>query len=108
VQPSPRVYTLRDRSGKRHRAYRLVVLQNELEGQYYGVQGTTWRTPPALAHPTGTRRVNGRTLHLYQDGRRLRFVAWKRKDAVYWVSNTLSMGLTNDQMIGIAASLTHL
>jgi polyisoprenyl-teichoic acid--peptidoglycan teichoic acid transferase len=108
TQPSPRVYTLRDRSGRRHRAYRLVVLQNELEGQYYGVQGTTWRTPPVLAHPTGTRRVGGRKLQLYQDGRRLRFVSWKRKDAVYWVSNSLSLGLTNDQMIGIAASLTRL
>lgn len=108
LQPSPRVYTIRDRAGKPHRAYRLVVLQNELEGQYYGIEGTTWRSPPLLAHATGRVRAGGRTLLLYRDGRRLRFVAWKRKDAVYWVSNSLSLGLTNDQMIGIAASLTHL
>jgi hypothetical protein len=84
------------------------VVHNELEGQYYGIQGTTWRTPPNLAHPTARTRVNGRTLYIYRDGRRLRFVAWKRKDAVYWVSNSLSLGLTNDQMIGVAASLTRL
>jgi hypothetical protein len=108
TQPSPRVYTIRDRGGRAHRAYRLVVLQNEIEGQYYGIQGTTWRSPPMLAHPTATRKVGGRRLMLFQDGRRLRFVAWKRKDALYWVSNSLSLGLTNDQMIGIAASLRHL
>jgi LCP family protein required for cell wall assembly len=108
TQPSPRVYTIRDRGGRPHRAYRLVVLQSEIEGQYYGIQGTTWRSPPMLAHPTATKKVGGRRLMLFQDGRRLRFVAWKRKDAVYWVSNSLSLGLTNDQMIGIAASLRHL
>jgi polyisoprenyl-teichoic acid--peptidoglycan teichoic acid transferase len=108
IQPSPRIYTIRDRAGRRQRAYRLVVVQNELEGQYFGIQGTTWTKAPLLAHPTGARTVNGRKLLLFQDGGRLRFVAWKRKDAVYWVSNSLSLALTNGQMIGIAASLTHL
>jgi hypothetical protein len=27
---------------------------------------------------------------------------------VYWVSNSLTQNLTNAQMLGIAASLTHL
>jgi hypothetical protein len=52
--------------------------------------------------------VAGRRLLLFKEGSRLRFVAWKRKDAVYWVSNSLSQRLSNAQMIGIAASLTHL
>jgi LCP family protein required for cell wall assembly len=107
VQPSPRVYSLRDRGGRKHRAYRMVVVQSEDEGQYYGIQGTTWRTPPALAHPSGRKRVHGRTLLLFRDGKRLRYVAWKRKDAVYWVSNSLSLSLTNAQMEGIAGSLTR-
>ncbi len=62
VQPSPRAYQLRDRAEREHDAYRIVVVQNELEGQYYGIQGTTWRTPPFLAKPTGTREVRGREL----------------------------------------------
>ncbi|MBI5104099.1 MAG: LCP family protein [Solirubrobacterales bacterium] len=107
IRPSPRAYTIRDRAGGKHRAYRLVVVENELEGQYYGIQGTTWRTPPALAHPTGRTKVRGRTLLLYRDGKRLRYVAWKRKDAVYWVSNSLSLSLTNAQMTGIAGSLVR-
>ncbi len=105
--PNPRVYTLRDRAGKKHSAYRLVMVQNQLEGQYYGVQGTTWRTPPVLKRPTSTRTVNGRKFLLYRDGERLRFVAWRTKRAVYWVSNTLTTNLSNDQMLGIAASLTR-
>jgi hypothetical protein len=104
----PRVYTLRDRAGRPHKAYRLVVVQSEADGSYYGVQGTDWMTPPLLAHPTSTTVVRGRRLMLFKDGSRLRFVAWKRKDAVYWVSNSLGLGLSNAQMVGIAASLTHL
>ncbi len=103
--PHPHVYKIRDRAGKEHSAYRLVMVHNQLEGQYYGVQGTTWKTPPLLAKPTSTRIVNGRRLRLYRDGSRLRFVAWSTDRAVYWVSNTLTTNLSNDQMLGIAASL---
>jgi LCP family protein required for cell wall assembly len=108
TQPSPRTYELRDRAGKPHRAYRLVVVENEVEGQYYGIQGTDWVTPPILAHPTSTTTVRGRKLYLYKAGSRLRYVAYKRKNAVYWVSNSLSLELTNAQMLGIAGSLTYL
>jgi LCP family protein required for cell wall assembly len=106
--PTPRVYTLRDRAGKPHKAYRLVVLENIQEGSYYGVQGTDWMSPPVLAHPTSSTTVRGRKLLLYKAGSRLRYVAWKRKNAVYWVSNSLTLKLSNAQMIGIAGSLTHL
>ncbi|MCW3003493.1 MAG: LytR family transcriptional regulator [Conexibacter sp.] len=108
VDPAPRVYTLRDRAGRPHRAYRLVVLENLQEGSYYGVQGTDWQTAPLLANPTSSTSVNGRKLLLFKAGSRLRYVAWRRKGAVYWVSNSLTFGLSNAQMIGIAGSLTHI
>ena len=104
---SPRLYTIRDRADRRHRAYRLVFVQNEIEGQYYGIEGTDWRTPPLLSHPTGHRTVNGRHLLLFREGERLRTVAWRTSRATYWVSNTLGNSLTNDQMIGIAATATR-
>jgi LCP family protein required for cell wall assembly len=107
TDPTPRVYTIRDRAGHPHRAYRLVVLENLAEGAYYGVEGTDWKTPPVLANRTSTVTVHGRRLDLYKSGNRLRYVAWKRKDAVYWVSNSLTLSLSNAQMLGIAASLTH-
>jgi LCP family protein required for cell wall assembly len=105
---TPRVYTLRDRAGRPHKAYRLVVLENIQEGSYYGIQGTDWKRPPLLDNPTSTVTVHGRRLELFKSGNRLRYVAWKRENAVYWVSNSLTLGLSNAQMLGIAGSLTHL
>ncbi|HWI71793.1 MAG TPA: LCP family protein [Baekduia sp.] len=105
---TPRVYTIRDRAGRKHKAYRLVVMENIQEGSYYGVQGTDWMSPPVLANPTSALTVRGRRLLLFKSGSRLRYVAWKRKDAVYWVSNSLQMTLSNAQMLAIASSLTNL
>jgi polyisoprenyl-teichoic acid--peptidoglycan teichoic acid transferase len=103
----PRGYTIADPSGERHTAYRIVVVLNSLLGQYYGVQGTTWANPPLLASPSETRVVNGRTLELFFDGHKLRLVAWRGPHGVYWVSNTLSLDLTNAQMLGVAGSLVR-
>ena len=107
TEPHPRVYTLRDRADNRHRAYRLVMVEAKADGQFYGVQGTDWRTPPLLAKPTSTRMVKGRKLLLFRDGNRLRFVAWRTPKAAYWVSNSLSLALSNAEMIEIARSLTR-
>jgi LCP family protein required for cell wall assembly len=101
---SPRLYSVRDRAGRRHHAYRLVFIQNEVEGQYFGIEGIDWQAPPLLAHPTSERTVNRRRLLLFREGDRLRTVAWRTSRATYWVSNTLGNSLTNDQMIGIAAT----
>jgi LCP family protein required for cell wall assembly len=108
--PNPRRYVLRDAAGRPHAAYRMVMAQDAAEqytGQYWGVQGTTWRNPPLLAAAHQTRTVGGRSFDLYTDGGKLRLVAWHTPTAVYWVSNTLSLDLSNRQMLGIAASLTQ-
>ena len=105
-QDNPRIYELRDRADKPHKAYRLTMVESVVEGAYYGVQGTTWRTPPLLAHPSAVRRVDGRRLELFRSGRKLRFVAWRTSAGVYWISNTLTMKLRDDQMLALAASLT--
>ena len=103
----PRAYLIRDPRGVPHAAYRMTLALNPLLGQYYGVQGTTWKNPPLLASPSGTRTVAGRTLFLYANGGRLTTVAWHTAHAVYWISNTLTTDISNPQMVGIAASLTH-
>ena len=102
----PRIYTIRDELGKPHQAYRLVLFEGF--GEYYGIQGMTWRDPPILDHPDQVKNVGGRKLLLYYDGKRVRIVAWKTPRAVYWVSNTLSQSLSKAQIIGIAASLRRL
>jgi LCP family protein required for cell wall assembly len=102
----PRIYTIKDEKGKKHRAYRLVVKKPGI-GEYYGVQGMTWKDPPMLDSPSETRTVNGRKLQLYYDRRRLRLVAWKTPRAVYWISNTLTESLSSRQMLAIASSLSR-
>jgi len=99
-----RAYTITDRGGDRHRAYRIVAFEGAI-GQYYGVEGTTWMAPPILDDPSERRRMGGRTYELFYDGHRLRIVAWRTPRAVYWVSNTLMRTLTNRQMLAIARSL---
>jgi LCP family protein required for cell wall assembly len=106
----PRVYTIDTRDGKRYAAYRMVF-SSGFRGQYYeyyGLQGTTWMSPPILAGPHETHRIHGRRFDYYWDGTRLRLVAWHSKGAVYWLSNTLLLTLSNNQMTAIAVGARHL
>ncbi len=102
-----RAYTVHDRGAGTHQAYRLVLVANEAEGQYWGVQATDWRTPPILQAKHETVVRHRRRLSVYRDGSRIRLVAWRTPHAVYWVSNSLSMSLTNSQMLEIAGTLTR-
>jgi len=104
---TPRSYLIYDRDKKPHRAYRLVLYAGRL-GQYYGVQGTTWKHPPILDNPTDERIIGGRRFRRYFDGKKITLMAWETPRAVYWVSNTLSQALTNRQMIEIARSLQRI
>jgi polyisoprenyl-teichoic acid--peptidoglycan teichoic acid transferase len=103
----PRIYRIKDERGKRHDAYRLVLRAPGI-GEFYGVQGLTWKAPPILDGPDRTIRRGNRRLKLYYDGKRLRLVAWKTKRGVYWVTNTLTRSIDEAQMIEIAASLKRL
>jgi polyisoprenyl-teichoic acid--peptidoglycan teichoic acid transferase len=103
---SPRVYDIYDRHHTRHRAYRIVV-NTGLDGQYYGVQGMDWKSPPILDDPSAQITAAGRKYQLFYDGNRLRLVAWRTPRAVYWVSNSLSETLSNKQMLAIARSLSR-
>jgi polyisoprenyl-teichoic acid--peptidoglycan teichoic acid transferase len=103
----PRVYDLKDETGKKRQAYRLVLRAPGV-GEYYGIQGMTWKAPPILDNPDRTIRRAGRTLRLYYDGKQLRLVAWKSRKAVYWISNTLTTDLSEAQMLAIASSLRRL
>jgi hypothetical protein len=105
--PNPRVYDIYDRGHHRFRAYRIVGYAGQ-DGQYYGIQGTTWKSPPILDDPTDKIQMRGRTYEEFYDGSRLRLVAWRTPKAVYWVSNTLSELLSNDQMRALARTLSRI
>ncbi|MGD9737718.1 MAG: LCP family protein [Solirubrobacterales bacterium] len=102
----PRLYHLKDKDKERHAAYRMVgAFQPEYETAYFGIQGIRgWVDPPILDNPTETREVHGREYEIYSTAGKVTLVAWHRGESTYWVSNSLSNALTNDQMIGIAKS----
>jgi hypothetical protein len=104
---TPRVYSLRDEKGDLQRAYRIVI-STGAPGEYYGVQGMTWRNPPGFGHPDRVREVNGRKLELFYDGTRIRMVVWRTPRALYYVTNTLNRRLTNERLVAIAGSLRRL
>ena len=64
--------------------------------------GPTRRSSPP---PTSSARSASRTFKLYYDGRRLRRVALQTAEGSWWVTNTLTLTLTNAQMLAIARSL---
>ena len=105
IAPNPRVYGIYDRKHQRYRAYRVVVFTG-IDGEYYGVQGTSWKSPPIL-DGGDTMRMRGRDYKVYYDGHRIRMVSWQTPNGAYWISNTLSLNLTNRQMTSIAQSLTR-
>lgn len=102
-----RAYYLRTAGSRAFPAFRIVVKAHDV-GQYWGVQGLAWKSPPALKGSPTIRHIRGRTFYIYFEGNATRIVAWKTPQAVYWVQNTLSAELTEDQMLSIAASTTHL
>jgi polyisoprenyl-teichoic acid--peptidoglycan teichoic acid transferase len=82
-----------------------MVIATGFVGEYYGVQGTSWRDPPILQSPSETRMIGGRQYLLFYNGDRLRLVGWRTKRATYWVSNTLLQTLSAREMLGVARSL---
>jgi LCP family protein required for cell wall assembly len=103
----PRVYRLRGPGGRIYAGYRMVLRKGVI-GEYYGLQGLTWKNPPILDDPTEVRRIGSRKYELHYDGDRLRLVAWRTRKAVYWVSNTLVQSLSERQMLAIARSARQL
>jgi polyisoprenyl-teichoic acid--peptidoglycan teichoic acid transferase len=67
VRESPRRYEIEHRHGSSHPAYRIVLAHGD-NGQYYGVQGTTWRSPPILDERSTKRRMRGRPYRIYREG----------------------------------------
>ena len=103
----PRVYKLRGLDGNLYRAYRMVIKRGRV-GEYYGLQGTTWMNPPILDDASDKHTIGGRTYELHWDGDRVRLIAWRTKKAVYWISNTLLLSLSERQMLAIVKSVRRL
>jgi LCP family protein required for cell wall assembly len=102
----PRYYKIpvgKKKDRKWYPAYRMVV-KRDLLGEFYGIQGTTWKDAPIFRDASETREIDGREYELHFDGDRLRMVAWEQGRAKYYVQNTLLQSLTEKQMLAIAKS----
>ncbi len=105
---NPRVYHLLDTGGKSHEAYRMVAeFGPEFEIHYFGLQGIRgWSNPPILSNPSVTETLDGREYEIYTNGGRVKMVAWHRGGNTYWISNSLLDSLSNEQMVGMARSVS--
>jgi|SRR5690242_17406541 polyisoprenyl-teichoic acid--peptidoglycan teichoic acid transferase len=103
----PRAYDFITKDHKHRPAYRIVVKAPGL-GQYWGIQGLADFNPPNLKAQHETRHYNGRGYYIYFEGNLTRMVAWKVHKTWYWVQNTLSGELSENQMITIARTARSL
>ena len=101
AEDAPRTYTLTGTDDRRYRAYKMVFFTGYI-GEYYGLQGTSWKDPPILQHESEKRTIRGREYLLFYNGDRLRMVGWKTKKGSYWISNTLLQSVSAKEMLGVA------
>ena len=106
AEDAPRTYTITGLDKRRYRAYKMVFNTGYI-GEYYGLQGTSWRDPPILQHESEKRTIRGREYLLFYNGDRLRLVGWKTDRGSYWISNTLLQTLSAKEMLGVARTLVR-
>ncbi|MDX6504677.1 MAG: polyisoprenyl-teichoic acid--peptidoglycan teichoic acid transferase [Gaiellaceae bacterium] len=89
-----------------HKALRLVFKSALDVGGYWGIEETDWPEAPALANPTYTRKLLGRTYDFYLIGSKIHMVVLHGPgNARYWVVNTLLDLISNETMVSVAKSL---
>ncbi len=99
-----RSYHVRDLDKNSHAAYRMVMVLEAPDGlHYFGLQGIRgWQDPPILEAPHDEMEIDGRKFRVYTEGDRIRLISWFDRGNTYWISNSLLLTLTNDQMLGMA------
>ena len=83
----------------------MLPYQESFGTSYYGVAGVNWLDAPILNNPNEVRRVDGRDYLVFYEQDRVRLVGWKTDDGAYWVNNTLTRALSEDQMFAVATAV---
>jgi hypothetical protein len=97
-----RNYNIETTEGKRSAAF-VAVVETSQYG-YWSIQAMRWKDPPAVQNPDSTQTIKGRKFMLFYQGSHLHLVAWREHGTLYWVINTLDNQLSNDLILGLAAS----
>jgi LCP family protein required for cell wall assembly len=87
-------------------AYRLVG--KTAQGDYWGLQGTSWINPPILEGATREAVRGTRTYQLFFLGTKLHMIAWREGNGTYWISNSVLNTLSNETMLAIAQGVKPL
>jgi polyisoprenyl-teichoic acid--peptidoglycan teichoic acid transferase len=95
-------YNLADPGLKQNERFSYRFVLKTPTGDYYGLQGLSWKDPPILKETHETRTIGDRTYNIYYDNNRIRLISWSTDKGVYWVSNSLLESLSQSQMIAIA------
>jgi polyisoprenyl-teichoic acid--peptidoglycan teichoic acid transferase len=103
-----RAYNIKTPSGNRAAAIAVGTVGGPMGTEYWGIQALHWNDPPAIADPSSTRTVAGRTYKLYYQDAALHMVAWRQNGDTYWVINTLDNLLSDKLMMTLATSCAPL
>jgi polyisoprenyl-teichoic acid--peptidoglycan teichoic acid transferase len=103
IEQPARAYDLRDQVKRLHNAYVAVWQENTLGG-YYDFEGSNWKKPPLIDHPSEERTIDHTKYLIFADGSHIHVIAWRSGKMLYWLTNTLLEDLSNEQMLAIARS----
>ncbi len=95
-------YDIHGPHGRHLPSYVIVIAHGGL-GEYYDVEGSTWTDPPALSDPNAQIHFGSRTYGLFYDGEHVKTIAWHEGEAVYWIENTLTNGVSPEDMVALAS-----
>ncbi len=85
-----------------------VAVGRTAQGDYFSFQTMRWFNPPAIAHPTSKRTINGTQYLLFYNDADLHMVAWRHGSTLYWVLNSLDDKLPESVMLSLATSFRPL
>lgn len=85
-------------------AYRMLYASEDNPDQVLGITGTTWLDAPAASKGLEVTR-DGVVFTVVRNDTKVERVWWKRDGVLYFVSNTLSHRLDQEEMLDIAGSM---
>ena len=81
-----------------------VAVGRTARGDYFSFQMMRWMDPPAIAHPSARRTIDGTKYLLFYNDADLHMVAWRHGSTLYWVLNSLDDKLPESVMMSLATS----
>jgi LCP family protein required for cell wall assembly len=102
-QPTYSIDNIRQVGGTKP-AFRMLYALDSNEDQVVGITETSWVDAPAASKGLAV-TYDGTVFTVVRNGQKVERVWWKADGVLYWVSNTLSHRLGQDELLKIAESM---